>query len=32
MRLVTLSHWDLKRVPGAIDKIREKVEERKPAD
>ena len=29
MRLVTLSHWDLKRVGGAIDEIRATLEERK---
>jgi CRP/FNR family transcriptional regulator, cyclic AMP receptor protein len=29
MRLVTLSHWDLKRVGGAISQIRETLEERK---
>jgi CRP-like cAMP-binding protein len=29
MRLVTLTHWDLKRVGGAIEKIRETLEERK---
>jgi CRP-like cAMP-binding protein len=29
MRLVTLSHWDLKRVGGAMAQIRETLEERK---
>jgi CRP-like cAMP-binding protein len=29
MRLVTLTHWDLKRVGGAIEKIRQTLEERK---
>jgi CRP-like cAMP-binding protein len=29
MRLVTLSHWDLKRVGGAMTQIRETLEERK---
>ena len=29
MRLVTLSHWHLKRVGGAIDQIRATLEERK---
>jgi voltage-gated potassium channel len=29
MRLVTLSHWDLKRVGGALAQIRETLEERK---
>lgn len=29
MRLVTLSHWDLKRVGGAMDQIRATLEERK---
>ena len=29
MRLVTLSHWDLKRVGSAIDQIRATLEERK---
>jgi CRP-like cAMP-binding protein len=29
MRLVTLSHWDLKRVGGAMMQIRETLEERK---
>ena len=32
MRLVTLSHWDLKRVGGAIDQIRATLEERKQRD
>ncbi len=32
MRLVTLTHWDLKRVGGALDQIRETLEERKAAD
>jgi CRP/FNR family cyclic AMP-dependent transcriptional regulator len=32
MRLVTLSHWDLKRVGGAMDQIRKTLEERKAAD
>ncbi len=32
MRLVTLTHWDLKRVGGAVDQIRETLEERKAAD
>jgi CRP-like cAMP-binding protein len=29
VRLVTLSHWDLKRVGGALDEIRATLEERK---
>jgi CRP/FNR family transcriptional regulator, cyclic AMP receptor protein len=29
VRLVTLSHWDLKRVGGAMDEIRATLEERK---
>ncbi|MEA2156926.1 MAG: family transcriptional regulator, cyclic receptor protein [Solirubrobacteraceae bacterium] len=29
MRLVTLSHWDLKRVGGAMAQIRETLEQRK---
>jgi CRP-like cAMP-binding protein len=29
MRLMTLSHWDLKRVGGAMERIRETLEERK---
>jgi len=29
MRLVTLSHWDLKRVGGAMETIRQTLEERK---
>ncbi|MEA2131880.1 MAG: family transcriptional regulator, cyclic receptor protein [Solirubrobacteraceae bacterium] len=29
MRLMTLSHWDLKRVGGAMEQIRETLEERK---
>ena len=29
MRLVTLSHWDLKRVGGAMAQIRQTLEERK---
>ena len=29
MRLVTLSHWDLKRVGGAMTQIRETLEQRK---
>ena len=29
MRLMTLSHWDLKRVGGAMARIRETLEERK---
>lgn len=32
MRLVTLSHWDLKRVGGAMDQIRATLEERKAND
>jgi CRP/FNR family transcriptional regulator, cyclic AMP receptor protein len=32
MRLVTLSHWDLKRVGGAMDQIRATLEERKGGD
>ena len=32
MRLVTLTHWDLKRVGGAVDQIRETLEKRKAAD
>ena len=32
MRLVTLSHWDLKRVGGAMTQIRETLEQRKRND
>jgi CRP/FNR family cyclic AMP-dependent transcriptional regulator len=32
MRLVTLSHWDLKRVGGAMSQIRETLDERKRAN
>lgn len=32
MRLVTLSHWDLKRLGDALDKITATLEERKAAD